>query len=208
MVRKYFHFIGWEFRHPPAIPLSETNWESPHLISIFVSRDPISRMFAGDGYVTDTYPFVYDEDVEASKEEWMAFAEDDKIGDNYALRILAGKECCNGTYTERRHLETAKALLSRFTFILDIGCLWDGLMAVGDQLGLELQLPHDHIHKAKTHAAVSERYPEVYQHILDRNTLGSELHEWAKENAFVRCDGRNKNHRPTPLFKQNDDDWL
>jgi hypothetical protein len=189
IVRKYFHFIGWEFRTAPKIPLSETNWESPNLVSIYVTRDPISRMFAGSAYVQKHYPFVHNADVEASKEDWMAFAEDDFSSNNYTLRVLAGDGCCNGTHTERRHLETAKALLSRFTFILDISCLWDGLEAVADQLGLELELPQNHIHKAKTHAPVSERFPEVYQYMLDRHKLSIELHEWAKENAVVRCNG-------------------
>jgi hypothetical protein len=149
-------------------------------------------MMAGNSYVSSKYPFVYKN--EGSKEEWYAFANDDFPGDNYALRVLAGDGCCNGTDTDPKHLETAKELLSRFTYIVDIACLMDGLEAIADQLHIDL--PPQKNKKDHSHSPVSERvpYPDVYEHMRDRNKLGIELHEWAKERAIVSCDEIAKQH--------------
>ena len=190
MVRRYFHFIGWEWGDA-GVPkagsqLWETNWEDPNLVSIYVTRDPISRMLARNGYVDRIYPFVQNKFIQASKEDWMAFADDDKCGDNYALRLLAGGGCCNGTLTDQQHLEHAKTLLSRFTFILDIACLVDGLQEVASYLAIT-ELNKQNPKGPRPNFSISVPYPDVYQHMLDRNRRSIDLHQWAKERALVRC---------------------
>jgi len=41
IVRRYFRYVSWEYNKAPKLPLSETDWENPALVSILVVRDPM-----------------------------------------------------------------------------------------------------------------------------------------------------------------------
>jgi hypothetical protein len=186
-VLPYFHMISWEYsnRHlPRSPPLSATHWEDPNLLSIFVIREPISRMMAGDGWVSKTYPGVTGK-VNGTDEEWWEFLRN-KRNDNYALSILAA-DCCSGAATKRVHLERAKKLVKRFSFVLDIGCLDQGLEVIARLTGLEIKWPRRQ--KDHTHVPVKNRFynAEMYEYAREVNKLDIELYEWARGLALVNC---------------------
>lgn len=125
----------------------------------------------------------------------MAFAKSD-MTNNFAMRILTPERCCQGEHTDPKHLVHAKELVRRFTFVLDIACLNEGITAVAQALGMEprqlpraLSLLEERALRYKPHPPVSERipYPEVYDFLVRRNRLDMELYEWGKEISFVRC---------------------
>lgn len=191
IVRQYFHFISWEYSNAPAVALVETDWENPNIVSLYVTRDPMDRLLAGDGYTAREYPDI-NNFHNATLEEWWMYAKGEKKAsarnvDNYPLRILAGNGCCNGSYTDPKHLETAKQLLSRFTFIIDMDCLNDSLAAMAELLGIEL--PPNVKKGGRTHEPASERIPyrEVYDFLLEKNRLSIELHEFVKSRSLIDC---------------------
>eukprot|EP00588_Corethron_pennatum_P030934 CAMPEP_0194338478 /NCGR_PEP_ID=MMETSP0171-20130528/79721_1 /TAXON_ID=218684 /ORGANISM="Corethron pennatum, Strain L29A3" /LENGTH=297 /DNA_ID=CAMNT_0039102625 /DNA_START=246 /DNA_END=1135 /DNA_ORIENTATION=- len=113
-----YHFVGWEFRgFPGRGALGGTHWEDPGVVSVVVLRDPLSRLLAGTGYFGHRFGYGPERFTRA---DWWAYARSAQT-DNYALRILAAdRGCCAGADTERRHLEAAKALISRTTYVLDL----------------------------------------------------------------------------------------
>ncbi|CAB9499265.1 expressed unknown protein [Seminavis robusta] len=188
-IRQYFNMISWEFMIPPGSgknQINETNWEHPQLVSVFVIREPISRTLAGDRFVDNNWPNLH---TNGTLEEWMEFANADKHTDNYALRVLAGPDCCNGTHTDRSHFERARKQVSRFTFVLDIECLDAGMAELARVLDIDLGPPDNKPRKSHNHKPPSERIPyrEVYDYLLERNKLDIELYEWAKARSLVNC---------------------
>lgn len=142
LVRKHYHMVGWEFGflgHLPNPPLRETDWENPNLLSIIVMHDPISRLLASSGYIHKHFPNI--PKGNATKQEWWDYANDPWFTNNYALRVLAGKECCDGANTDQKHLENARALVEHFSIVLDIECLTQGLKAVSSLLNITLSTP-------------------------------------------------------------------
>jgi hypothetical protein len=190
IVKKYFHMISWEFGSP-KMPLNETNWEYEKLVSVYVSRDPLSRLLAGDGMVLKKYPGVLKEEthVNATLQEWWDFAHEKQHTNNYALRVLAGNGCCNGSDTKSFHLENAKQLLSRYTFILDMACFDQSMSAMADILGITIT-PQKAQRLHHTHKSPKERipYPDVYDYLVERNKMDIALYEWTKTQALVKCD--------------------
>ena len=194
----FYHMISWEFRKPPSPrPLSGTDWEHPGLVSAIIMRDPLSRLLAGDHETITKFPRILKGN--ASLDEWWAFANSTNTN-NFALRILAGQDCCQGEDTDPIHLVHAKELLSRFTFILDLACLSDGMEAVAHSLGFEPQqrrslhdkvteLTERELAKRVAHPPMSERipFPQVHEFLRRRNDLDMELYEWSKEISLVRC---------------------
>ncbi len=88
-------------------------------------------------------------------------------------------------------LESAKELLSRFTFILDKACLNDSMVALGNALnltitssGFENKLFH------KQHASLRDRFGNdtLYEYVKRRFWRDIELYEWSKERSIVVCD--------------------
>lgn len=154
-------------------------------------RDPISRALAGDGYTARNYPDI-NEHKNASLETWWKFAREPHINNNYALNVLAGSNCCDGNNTDPIHLEHAKALVSRFTYVLDIACLVPGMQAIVDQLGVNITITDRSAGKAKAHHSLSPKerigFPEVYEYLLEKNKLDIELYEWSKTLSLVDCD--------------------
>lgn len=186
VVRSQFDLISWKFSHPPGeITLSDTNWEHPSVLSVYVARDPMTRMLAYDKKGAELWPAVFGARVnpDQAHSQWWAFARS-PYTDNFALRALTSNECCRGSHTPKKFQEQAKALLERFSLILDMDCLEDGLEAVADLLGLHIALP-----QKKAQASAQQRIPEaeIYDFLLSKNRMDIELYEFAKTRSLVKC---------------------
>jgi hypothetical protein len=193
-VRKSFNMISWEFSSPlgARLPqLEDTYWEHAQLVSVFVARHPMSRLLAGDATVKKRHPNLQVD--KATVDDWWAFARDDRFTDNFCMRVFAGRECCQGNNTDPKFLSKAKSILERFTIILDVSCLDAGIAALGQTLGLNMNIP---VKKQKILSGKRIRvdpkdkipYPEIYQYLVQKNRLDIELYEWAKERSLVHCD--------------------
>jgi hypothetical protein len=188
LVRPFFHFISWEFGRPRN-PLKDTDWEDPNLVSVIVMREPISRLLAGDGKFIGKYPAAmlggYN-DTEYEN-QWWKYATTEGATNNYALSVLS-TGCCQHNQTDPKHLEAAKQLLSRLTFVLDMRCLDEGVEAMAKILEIK---PKQRVVTKKTpHASNSDRirFKEVYDYLLDSNKLDIQLYEWSKSISLVKCD--------------------
>jgi hypothetical protein len=197
--RRAFRFVAWEYRNPPRPSLSRTNWEDPLLVSVLIIRDPIARLLAGDGFVSSTFPGVsrYAKDPDSftgnpSHHEWFRFSRHSR-NDNPAIRILAGHDCCSSQKeVTDEHLQKAKELISRFTFVLDQACLDDNLKALGSLLKVTL------LHRpggtegavgGRRHPTNRDRIPfdDIYDYLLQRNKKDMELYQWSKRRSLVQC---------------------
>ena len=196
LLRPHFDLVSWEFAHAPDAsnperPLSATAWEDPNLVSVIIMRDPIDRLLAGSGYVNRHFP---KEDLR-THEQWWEFARNDRVTNNYALRVLAGDGCCAGEDTSIRHYRAAQKVVERFTFVLDIACLDEGLVALADVLGLALD-PHQQ-RKSERKKRKAERgtarerighdNEDVYDFLVRRNHYDIQLYEWSKTRSLVDC---------------------
>lgn len=194
-LRERFHFVSWEYYiQSPSPPLRETNWEDPNLLSVIVMRDPISRLLAGDGWVARFHHNVHLN--QATEEEWWDYANTTHGDtDNFALRTLAGKDCCAGNHTEYRYLEYAKALVSRFSIVLDHACLDEGMEAFADLVGIKKLPRADNVDPPKKHPPNEQRIPyrNVYDFLVERNKLDLELYEWSKSISLVNCNALKHN---------------
>eukprot|EP00550_Attheya_septentrionalis_P011401 CAMPEP_0198306294 /NCGR_PEP_ID=MMETSP1449-20131203/58343_1 /TAXON_ID=420275 /ORGANISM="Attheya septentrionalis, Strain CCMP2084" /LENGTH=132 /DNA_ID=CAMNT_0044008845 /DNA_START=1051 /DNA_END=1449 /DNA_ORIENTATION=+ len=124
-----------------------------------------------------------------SKEQWWAYA-NSPYTNNYALKKLARNGCCNGEHTESIHLENAKKLLSRFTFVLDQDCLDESLEAFVSKLGLSLKPGKSgaKIPRSK-HSTARERIGNdtLYNFLVERNRQDIDLYEWSKKISLIDC---------------------
>lgn len=210
IVRKYFHVISWEWGgsiKPFPIPSlhHSTNWEDPNLVSVMIIRHPISRLLA-----KSSYAFQLNLKTRKGWDTYIHHNRNPKIDDtnNFQLRRLSDDpgKCCQGNETSRSHLEAAKKLLQRFTFVIDIACLDDGLEAIARELGFKLRtdvekekqmvnlpgykLPQNIQVQQFTNLPYRERvgFDDIYEFLLDHNKLDIELYEWAQTNlAIVKC---------------------
>ena len=66
--------------------------------------------------------------------------------------------------------EDAKAMLNRFTIVLDIACLDDGMNALAELLGLEIPDEHPFYHPRPSNR---ERigHDDVYEYLLEKNNF-------------------------------------
>jgi hypothetical protein len=171
ITRRYFHMVSWEWAPSqfPNPPLRETHWEDPNLVSVFIMREPISRLLAGK-FPQDKLHKVgrhcYHPEKERNKTEWWMLANEPGWSENYALEKLTGQR---GNTMNRTHLEQAKELLQRFTFVLDVDCLDEGLKTLADILGL--QPPELRAHRS--HKSQRERigHDEGYVYRVHKNRL-------------------------------------
>eukprot|EP00536_Pseudo-nitzschia_multiseries_P006566 jgi/Psemu1/193421/e_gw1.142.71.1 len=208
-LRPYFHMISWEYRGVDDLKrnVSETNWEHPNLVSVVIVRHPMSRILAGDrtflqsfsGYNTGTL----------SQAGWWDIAADPerRHADNFFFRILEGTPR-PGTETNpftpltsgsERQLN-AVAMLDRFTFVLDIACLHDGIRVLATLLGLDLTRVRDELvridnlrisrGKTQNKLSVEEKigHRDVYEYLLQKNEWDIRLYEYAKTVSLVRCE--------------------
>ena len=97
------------------------------------------------------------------------------------------------------HVQAAKTLMSRFTFILDQACLDDNLNALAAMLNVTL------LHRpggtpgaigGRNHhnRTIRDRIPfeDIYEYLRKRNEKDIELYQWAKRQSLVQClDERN-----------------
>ena len=178
-LRSHFHMVSWEFRGWGNLHHT-TNWEHEKLLSVIVMRDPIDRFMAGGkchkNNIKDPTP--------ETQHDWWEYA-NEKCADNYALRVLAPeKGCC-----DRRHLEGAKDLLRRFTFILDQACLDDSMGALADRLNISVDLSKDERKKPKKHESARTRMANdtLYDYVKKKFRRDIELYEWSKTQSLVDC---------------------
>jgi len=203
--RKFFHTISWEFGGAPKRDLHLTDWENPRLVSIFVIRHPLGRLLAGDGDVNRFYPGGLETEPNETlrHEYWWDYANGtNKLAksntNNYAMRVLSSNECCEGTESDVQYFQQAKALMKRFTVILDIDCLNDGLSELGKVLNVTFDCEKSlTCAKAKKKVATRKSYAErigfndVYQFLSEKNKYDIELYEWAKQRSLVKCNTGN-----------------
>ncbi len=69
-LRKVYHFLSWEFGILPPTPLKDVLWESPHLVSVILMRDPMERRLARDATVEKYFGLEEDR----TEELWWEFA--------------------------------------------------------------------------------------------------------------------------------------
>jgi hypothetical protein len=187
-------FCSWEFGRSkfPDPALRETDFESPYLVSVIIMRDPISRALAGDGRINKLYPGLQEGNI--TIDQWWNFSKIERETNNFALTRLAGptccshsdRQCCDGV-SKPKYLNDAKDLLKRFTFVLDIACLAEGIQALADILGIEIiPEPKGSVHE---HQPIEQRipYPEVLDYLRERNRFDIKLYEWSKTISLVDC---------------------
>lgn len=198
LTRLYLRFFpdsAWEFESAPRqVALADADWENPNMVSVIIMRDPISRLLAKDGYMNHYFPGLMKASNRSTSEGrrmWRSYANYDRNTNNYALRILAGNGCCRGERTDRKHIDAARSLLRRFTFVLDIDCLDDGM----SELARILEIP---INERKLERKKSRRkkykpnheripYRDIYDYLVRKNKLDIELYEWSKSLSLVNC---------------------
>jgi hypothetical protein len=213
-IRPYFHMISWEFSRP-KMSMDDPEWDHPNLVSVIVTRDPLSRLLAGDGKVGTKY--VGYNKGELSRKGWWDYAAYNHEGgtDNFFLRILstasrqkqnkndepipnhieAGvnrttEEMMNlfPTGINETHFEHGKAILDKFTFVLDVDCLNEGMDAMADLLGIDISSKRKN-GKKRTYPSPRERigYEDVYEYLVAKNEWDTALYEYSKTISLVKC---------------------
>merc|ERR1712224_1141697 len=185
-----------------------------------VARDPVSRLLAGDANSCRNYAGYLSHEL--SHERWWDFAVYDqgKNTDNFFLRILTTtpmvprtsdqkkirnhvREGVNRTTDEimelfptginETHFEHGKALLDRFTVVLDIACLEEGMDALARMLGLELPAKDKRMNSHPKVGNTSQEtigYDDVYEYLLAKNRWDIALYEYSKTISLVQCGER------------------
>jgi len=228
-LRPYFQMMSWEYGGIDEMnrKVSETNWEHTDLVSVLITREPLSRLLAGDGVQIRKYP-GYDTG-ELSHVGWWDYAvnPENKETDNFFFRILEGTPNSNRQkqnkqkheyiYTEdnlpsledlrsdfdldESHYEKAVAIMNRFTVVLDIACLSDGLAALGDLLGMDPDLVNASLEVANEKQLRKKKYGEdkqgiprdrigyddVYEYLVEKNQWDIKLYEYSKTISLVDC---------------------
>lgn len=220
-IRPYFHMISWEFGGVELIleynhrSIQETHWENDRLMSVAVTRDPISRMMAGDSTINIKYAGITEDAL--GRKEWWDFAVYDDMPhtDNFFLRMMNGKMAPERTEHQKEQLtnhiaegidrsteemmdlfptgiteidfEEAKAMLDRFTIVLDISCLDAGIDALAQLLGLEVP-PVTKIYHPKPSNRERIGHDDVYEYLLEKNKWDIALYEYSKTISLIQCD--------------------
>lgn len=191
LIRSMFHMVSWEYGQHPKPSLQVTDWENSQLLSVYIGRDPMSRMLADSAKSNRYFPnlFIY---KNATADDLWEFAYHDYT-DNYNLHVLTDydpKQCCfddETNTTNIKHYETAIDLLQRFTIILDQDCLNKGIAAVADLLGMEI--PANVLRDAKSHDTPRERIgnDDVYEYLAHKNEMDIKVYKWVQENSLIDC---------------------
>eukprot|EP00628_Pelagophyceae_sp_CCMP2097_P005819 CAMPEP_0184078484 /NCGR_PEP_ID=MMETSP0974-20121125/1195_1 /TAXON_ID=483370 /ORGANISM="non described non described, Strain CCMP2097" /LENGTH=258 /DNA_ID=CAMNT_0026381091 /DNA_START=62 /DNA_END=838 /DNA_ORIENTATION=+ len=180
--RERFHMIAWEYNNAPKPPLSTVNWEDPRVVSVFIGRDPIDRLLAGDGTVNGLYggPNTVANRSAATWDKFLA----SPFTDSYALKILA-----NGDVSAAG-LERATCLASRFTFLLDAACLDANLLAMSQILGWHAPSRNDHVGTHNHHYLPARKRianDTIWKRLVERNVHDIAFYSWLKNRSLVRC---------------------
>ena len=186
-IRPHFHMISWEFggvdRMKQRQELSDTNWEHPDLLSVLITRHPLSRLLAGSRIAKKKYNGFNDGTL--SHSGWWDYASNPerKETDNFFLRIIEGtrriKRDINKTVSEgyiysednlpsvdslrgyfdldESNYQNAVSMLNRFSIVLDISCLDDGFVALNKLLGLNGTLVDQRMQKMKNRREDEEK---------------------------------------------------
>jgi len=240
-MRPHFHMVSWEYDGVDQMirNISETNWEHPDLVSVAITREPISRLMAGGSYTKRHYP-GYNR-LGLSHAGWWDYASNpDRIQtDNFFFRIIEGTPPNGNLGNSRRRwqrtekgkhfiysddnlptveelrerfdldskkYEHAVDVLNRFTVVLDIACLDQGLVALGNLLNLNTTFVDDKIEKLgerRKHPKPKSKeekniikmlppreqigYDDVYEYLLEKNKLDIKLYEYSKTISLVDC---------------------
>ena len=249
-LRPYFHMVSWEYMGVDDLKrnLSETNWEHPNLLSVAITRHPISRLLAGSRNLLLNYP-GYNTGTLSHAGWWdIATNPKRKHADNFFFRIIEGTPRVeigvptnnlasrrlknskkqneqrsrrrdylftddnlpstpppnNSNNLNQTNYERAVSILDRFTVVLDIDCLHEGIQALANLLGLDQKRIHDSLlknekgriskGKTKTHqkqrSSLKDRigYQDVYEYLLEKNKWDIKLYEYSKSVSLVRCE--------------------
>jgi len=184
--RSYFHYTSQEYRNFGN--LHKTNWEYENLVSMIVMRDPLDRFLSG-GKCGSFHESIHADPTEDTQDLYWEYA-NSVCADNYALGVLANKsDCVHGKDTSIACLESAKKLLSRFTFILDKACLSDSMVVLGDTLNLTITKEGFEGRLHNVHPPMRDRFGNdtLYEYVKKRFRREIELYEWSKERSIVVC---------------------
>lgn len=235
-MRKHFHMTSWEYDGVGVMErnVSDTDWEHPDLLSVVITREPLSRVLAGGRTIKELYPGYNNGTL--GHAGWWDFASNSLRyqTDNFFLRMLAGKKrrnvrkkamrqrnkyYKNSTYLytddelpriedlrrsfdiQEEHYETAVEMLHRFTVVLDIACLDDGLDALARLLDLNMTFVAEkqtNITRTRSYNAkkrefkrtpVREQigYEDVYDYLVEKNRFDIQLYEYSKTISLVDC---------------------
>lgn len=192
-IRVDFHFVSIELASGKLhYPLAPFPFEHPNVVSMCVMRDPISRLLSGDGRVTkfmlQAYPkfkTIHDHETWKSK-MWWTYA-DSYFTNNYAMNSLLSTAPEDKQHRNTHEgLERCKALLVRFTFLLDSACLDDGVKKVSKELGFKDNGRGSMmVHKA--HASSLSRLDHgnktLLAFLVNKNKLDLELYHFAQQRS-------------------------
>ena len=95
---------------------------------------------------------------------------------------------------DEKSFEHAKSVLDRFTVVLDIACLDDGMEALAGMIGLDYH-PLDNIDRRKANKRKSSQgtpkerigHDDVYEYLREKNRWDIALYEYSKNISMVRC---------------------
>ena len=181
------NFLSFEFSAPTWFrDFSTFPFGSPHVLSLIVLRHPIARLLSDPSKLAQL-----PEDVLRCNTSLPATSCGAQHHNNFALRILSGVPYPNQIRSD--HLQHAKAVLDRFSVVLDIACYGDGLAALSSLL----ELPDDPnpVHTRESgggdaHATIKSQIGnDAYRKLLEINKYDIELYEYyAKSISLHRCD--------------------
>jgi hypothetical protein len=97
------------------------------------------------------------------------------------------------TGIDQSHFEHGKAILRKFTFVLDIACLDEGMDVLGRLLHMDLSPPKERKRTTEAnHHSVTSRerigYEDVYEYLVAKNEWDIALYEYSKTISLIRCE--------------------
>jgi len=176
---------------------------------------------AGDGFAGKVYPGFNIGELDHNG--WWMYATDDTLGnklqtDNFFLRNFLGKKGGNKKKTNNTidyndkdftppelayplnetDYNDAVELLNRFTYVLDIQCLSEGMIKIAKQLELnmdgvqaKIKLDQSSYHNRRKKHSLSnlERigYDDVYQYLMNKNKWDIEIYKYSKSISVINC---------------------
>ena len=181
-IREKYHFISKEFQNWRE-NFGDVNWEYEDMVSVIIMRDPLERFLAGGkcGEYHEKRMGPLD-----TPSKWWDYANSD-CADNFALKILSPyPTCCSGSHTDPKHLDGAKQLLRRFTFIIDQECLNESMIA--KVLNITNYSPSTIDRHHKIHLSARERINNdtLFEFLNHRFQQDINLYKWSKRQSIVK----------------------